>query len=82
MQQIYFQASLQITDYVDHGNKASKRESIISVSEAGPLHPTHTVEKVDLVGVLLCLVKSSLGAANLFSICFYCNEGGVIKSNY
>lgn len=58
MQQIYFQAGLQITDYVHHGNKASKQESIISVGEAGPLHPPYTVEKVDLVGVLLCLLKS------------------------
>lgn len=58
MQQMYFQDGLPITDYVHHGNKASKQESIISVSEAGPLHPTHTVEKVDLVGVLLCFSKS------------------------
>lgn len=69
MQQISFQASLQITDYVHHGNKASKRESIISVSEAGPLHPTHS-GKSRFGGSFALPRKISLGATNLFSICF------------
>lgn len=34
----------QIMDYVHHSNKTSERRPIISLSEAVPLHPTHTVE--------------------------------------
>lgn len=57
---LHFQAGLQIADYVHHSNDTSKRESIISVGEAVPLHPTHTRsgKKADLLGVSLCLVKS------------------------
>lgn len=32
----------QIMDYVHHSNKTSERRPIISLSEAVPLHPTHS----------------------------------------
>lgn len=71
LRSLHFQAGLQITDYVHHSNETSKRESIISVGEAVPLHPTHTQWKKSRFGRSFALPhKVSLGAADLLNICF------------
>lgn len=51
----------QIKDNVHHSNATSEKRPIISLSEAAPLHPTHTVEnwgkKKYLVGIMLCFFR-------------------------
>lgn len=79
---LHFQAGLQITDYVHHSNETSKRESIISVGEAVPLHPTHTQwKKVGLVGVLLCLIKS-VRSCRFAQHLFLIQQGGEMKASH
>lgn len=83
----HVQAALQITDDVRHSNGTSKRESIISVGEAVPLHPTHTQwgggGEEDLVVWSFTLPhKINLGPADLLRICFELSREGEMKASH